>query len=247
MPTTLGEIVAVERSTKQRAYAEVIRRSRELAKPQLTFGVSRTYEKIDDAAPDLPPESTRVQLRADEELQAMVKLLTRSWNLELTKDQADTLAKADLIIDGQTLIPAAPVSFLLYLGKQIDELDEIIRAIPVLDEKEDWEWSDEQNCYVTPPIRTHKTEKMPKSIVVWTPPTPEYKQEPKIKDFTEDRVVGYWRTIKSSGAMPAKRKAELLERLQTLRAEVKRSRERANQQVVTDMAVGRAVFDWLLR
>ncbi len=44
--------------------------------------------------------------------------------------------------------------------------------------------------------------------------------------YYEDVAVGFWRTVKFSGALPAKRVGELLERVEKLQQAVKFARER---------------------
>jgi hypothetical protein len=60
-------------------------------------------------------------------------------------------------------------------------------------------------------------------------------------------VVGHWRTIKFSGALPAKRVNELLERVERLQQAVKFAREEANDIEVEDEKVGAKVFQYLFK
>jgi hypothetical protein len=62
---------------------------------------------------------------------------------------------------------------------------------------------------------------------------------------TEDVIDGYWDKVRFSGAVPASRKDELLERCQALIEAVQRAREAANQIDVQDAPIGQAVFDHL--
>jgi len=63
--------------------------------------------------------------------------------------------------------------------------------------------------------------------------------------FTVDEPVGDWSTVKFSGALPADRRRQLVDRVVALAEAVKVARESANQYDVTDLAVGRQVFDYL--
>ena len=62
----------------------------------------------------------------------------------------------------------------------------------------------------------------------------------------EDVTVGFWRTVKFSGALPAKRVNELLERVEKLQEAVKFAREEANNAETSDQKVGDAVFKFLI-
>ena len=63
--------------------------------------------------------------------------------------------------------------------------------------------------------------------------------------YHEDVVVGYWKTVKFSGALPATRIKELLDRVDKLQQAVKYAREEANNTEVTDQHVGDTVFGYL--
>jgi hypothetical protein len=245
--TTLGQIVGVRRGALARNYAEVIRRKRQLEKPALVTGITRTYEPKDPVEGDhLPPERTRVQLLVEDELREMVKLWTRSWDLTATQDEAHTRAFADVELDGETLLRHVPVTTLLYLEKQLSEVAEGLRAMPTLDAAEDWEFSDEARAYRTPVIQNVRTKKVPRNHVK-AMPTPEFPNIiPQVEVWQEDVQVGTWTTRKLSGAMFASRKAELLDKVERLRAAVKFATERANQTTVEDQHVGKPLLDWLM-
>ena len=57
---------------------------------------------------------------------------------------------------------------------------------------------------------------------------------------------GDWTTVKFSGALPAVRHRQLLERVAKLQQAVKYAREEANATEITDAKAGERVFAWLL-
>jgi hypothetical protein len=59
--------------------------------------------------------------------------------------------------------------------------------------------------------------------------------------------VGYWTTVKFSGALPARRVNELIDRVEKLQHAVKFAREEANNLEITDQRVGEVVFSYLFR
>ena len=67
----------------------------------------------------------------------------------------------------------------------------------------------------------------------------------QVEVYYEDVAVGYWRTVKFSGALPARRVNELLERVERLQQAVKFAREEANNLEVEDQKVGEKVFQYL--
>jgi hypothetical protein len=58
-------------------------------------------------------------------------------------------------------------------------------------------------------------------------------------------TVGYWRTVKFSGALPAKRVNELLEKVEKVQQAVKFAREEANGVEVTDATAGEKVLGYI--
>ncbi len=63
--------------------------------------------------------------------------------------------------------------------------------------------------------------------------------------YFEDVLVGYWTTVKYSGALPQARINELKSRVVKLSEAVKVAREEANAVTVTDQKIGDRVFDYL--
>ena len=57
--------------------------------------------------------------------------------------------------------------------------------------------------------------------------------------------MGFWKTIKYSGAMPAHRVKQLLDRIERLEEAVKFAREEANGKEVDDIKHGRKVMTWI--
>ncbi len=61
----------------------------------------------------------------------------------------------------------------------------------------------------------------------------------------EDIIVGCWKTVKFSGALPASRVKELPDRVDKLQQAVKYAREEANSIEASDKRVGEGVFGYL--
>src|SRR6266540_1537121 len=159
--TLLNQIVALEKGVKSRAYADFTAAHHQLQKTPLLSGISRTYKPKDDEGEQLPPESTRVQLRAAEVVKDVERALTRLFDVTLTKAVA--------------------------------------------------------------------TEKHPAQVEM----------------YFEDVLVGYWTTVKFSGALPQARVSELKARVVKLAEAVKVAREAANSTQVTDQKIGDKIFGYL--
>jgi len=87
-----------------------------------------------------------------------------------------------------------------------------------------------------------KTKKIPRNHVK---AEATEKHPAQVEVYYEDVVVGNWRTIKFSSALPAKRVNELLSRVEKLQEAVKFAREEANNLEVVEQKVGAKIFDYL--
>ena len=101
-------------------------------------GISRTYQPKDEEGEQLPPESTRVQVQAEDVLRETAATLTRLFDVTATKDWANCTARADVKVDGRVLVADVPVSYLLFLEKQLTDLHTFVKKLPVLDAAESW-------------------------------------------------------------------------------------------------------------
>ncbi len=240
----LNQIIAVEKGVKSKAQQDLAGVQHGLTKPALLAGISRTYQPKDEEGEQLPPESTRVQVKAEDVLRETAKTLTRLFDVTATKDWANRTACADITVDGETLLREVPVSYLLFLEKQLGELGGFLRRLPVLDAAESWSQDPSTDWWKTEAVRTVRTRKVPRNHVK-AEATENHPAQVEV--YYEDIPVGYWTTVKFSGALPARRVNELLERLEKLQQAVKFAREEANGAEVTDRRVGEAVFGYLFR
>lgn len=240
--TKLNQIIAVEKGVKNQAFEVLTNSYQLLTKTALMSGIARTYKPKDDDGDKLPAESTKVQIRVEEVVQAVGSSLTRLFDLTLTKDQANGLAKADVVVDGVVLLEAVPVTTLLFLEKQLTDLHTFVKKLPILDPAETWEFNESANCQAAPPTGSVKTKKVPRNHVKAEATD---RHPAQVELYYEDVIVGYWTTIKYSGALPSKTVAEMTQRVAKLQAAVKFAREEANNTTVTDAKMGEKIFSYI--
>ena len=238
----LNQIIAIEKGVKSRSFQELTEAHHSLQKPALLAGIARTYRPKDEEGEQLPAESTKVQIKADDVIRKTVAILTRLFDVTATKDWGNCVAKADVIVDGNKLLEQVPVSYLLFLEKQLVDLHTFVRKLPTLDASETWTFDASADCWATEPVQTVRTKKIPRNHVK---AEATEKHPAQVEVYYEDVTVGYWRTVKFSGALPAQRINELLERVEKLQQAVKFAREEANNAEVEDQKVGEAVFQYL--
>lgn len=238
----LNQIIAVEKSVKSRSFQELTEAHHALQKPALLSGISRNYRPKDEEGEQLPPESTRVQVKAEEIIQSTARILANLFDVTATKDWTNCEARADVVVGEQVLIKDAPVSYLLFLEKQLVDLNTFVRKLPVLDASESWSFDPGADCYATEPVQTVRTKKIPRNHVK---AEATEKHPAQVEVYYEDVTVGYWRTVKFSGALPAQRVHELLNHIQKLQQAVKFAREEANSVEAKEQKIGEKFFNYL--
>jgi hypothetical protein len=192
----------------------------------------------------LPPENKDVQQRVLTGLKVVREQQTRIFDLTLARDATNMLAKADVVVDGKTIIKGAPVTYLLWLAHQLDDLHSEVKKIPTLDPAEKWTFDNDQNLFATKTSEQIRTKKIQMPLVLHAP-TKEHPAQ--VKEVTSDVITGTWKTIKYSSAMPVDQKDAMLARVEKLQAAVKQARETANDiEIVKDLpSAGKAVFDFV--
>ena len=159
--TKLHQFIALMEAFKAEENRRYDRAYHDAQKPVLFDGLTRTYEPRDEDGEVFPPESTLVQRRASELLTEWRDSMSLLLDAELTQDTANTLAKADVVIDGKTLLKDVPLTNLLRLERNITHIRTVIDALPVLDPSKSWTWDKSKDCWITPPTEKFRTRKIP--------------------------------------------------------------------------------------
>lgn len=242
MGTRLNQIVAVEKGVKTKAERDLTDIYHKIQKTPLVNGISRNYQPRDENGESLPPENTPVQVRAEDALAEAGTALTRLFDVTATKDFGNQQATADVVVDGQTLVVKAPVTYLLFLEKKLTDVHTFVKKLPVLDAAETWEYDPNADVHKTATVKTTRTKKVPRNHVK---AEATERHPAQVEVYHEDVIVGDWSTVKFSGALPATRVKELLTRVEKLQNAVKFAREEANTTTVNDVKVGERVFEYL--
>lgn len=240
--TLLNQIVAVENGTKSRTTRELTVLHRNTQRENLFSGINRTYRPKDEEGDQLPSETTNVQINVRDVLDEASKVLTKLFDVVLTKESGNTQAKADVVVDGQTLLADVPVTYLLFLEKQLGDVHTFVSKLPILDSAQRWTLDANSGVYKSEIVETTRTKKIPRNHVK---AEATEKHPAQVEVFYEDQIVGYWSKEDTSGAIPATRRAQLVHRVEKLQEAVKYAREKANSFEVEDRHAGEAVFRYL--
>lgn len=238
----LNQIIAIEKTTKSRSFQELSEAHHALQRTNLLAGIARTYRPKDEEGEQLPPEATRVQSKAADIMRQVSETLAKLFDVTATKDWANCTAKADVVVDGRTLLAQVPATYLLFLEKQLVDLHTFVKKLPVLDASESWTFDASADAWATEPVQTLRTKKIPRNHVK---AEATEKHPAQVEVYYEDVTVGYWRTVKFSGALPAQRVNEMLERVEKLQHAVKFAREEANNLEVQEQKVGAQILGYI--
>lgn len=238
----LNQVLAIEKQTKASAAEQVTQIYHTLQKENLLAGLSKTYKSNSEDGERFPPESQQVQLRVKRALSAVANALGPVMNATASRDLANCEAKADVVVDGKTILSGVPAVTLLWLEKQLVDIHTLILKLPSLPQTETWTFDTNQDCYATAPVETVKTKKIAKPFVK----AEATKEHPaQVEVVHEDVIQGYWTTVKFSGAIPLEDKRVLRERCEALLAAVKFARETANLVDAPKFSVANEVFNFL--
>ena len=240
--TKLNQIVAVEKGIKGSAEKALTEAHHGLKKADLLTGISRGYKPLAEDGEQFPPEHKRVQVQVEDVISRTAGILTELFDVTATKDFANCDARASVEVDGHVLVADAPVTYLLWLEKRLTLIHEFVKELPTLSEADEWHKDASTGLWSTSEEKTHKTKKLPRAFEK-APATDKHPAQ--VETVYEDVIVGYWTTVKRSGAAPATRVRQLLDRVEKLQRAVKMARESANASEAKSVKVGAKIFGYL--
>jgi len=218
---------------------------------------AKTYSPFIEGDKDIPEtEKKLMTTTVRERLNYTTKSLIKAVDILATKEQTNTVAKADIVIldeDGgivSTLAEAVPVSALLQMEKQFQEYRKMYSKMPTFNTETSWIIgvnAKGEECYVEKDeketIRTRSeiiTESFNPNPI---PGSEKYKMEPKDKKVNSP--VGKYKTVTKTGRMSPKDKADILDRLDQVIRAVKAARAKANSIDVVDMNIAKDIFSFI--
>lgn len=240
----LNQIVAVVNGKKTEAQKALTNVYRKCDQVEIFNGLHRTYRPLDEEGETFPNESKPVQFTVDQALEESKEILKGLFDVIATQDYNNGEAKADVVVDGNTVLEGVPVTYLLFLEKQLTDINTFFSKLPTLDIGESWVKDENKGFYVGNTYETGKTKKVLQHKVLYD----ATKEHPaQVEKWTEDVKVGIWLNQKFSGAMPVVEKKKLLEKTRKLQDAVKFARETANNMEVQNVLVGDKIFNYLLK
>lgn len=238
----LHQLLTLVTGIKTRNYKEVTDISKLFQKPDLFSGHARTYETRSAGDETFPDDSKNPQCNARDLLERVRKLETEIWDSRAARDFANMEAKADVVMGETVIVKDAPVTWLLDMEKQLNDLRKIIELIPILDSAQIWTEDTHNGIWRSAVTQTHKTRKVDE-VVVLLEPTKEHPGKAEIRP--KDVTVGYWNQTNFSGALPATVKKGYIDKINALADAFKLARGQANKVEVKLQDVGKNIFDYI--
>lgn len=239
----MHQAIAIESGTKKRVQKDLTQLYHTLQREKSFQGQSKTYTPADDDGTVFPDEQQLVQNQAEDVLQAVAETTTELIDCIAAKDFGNCGALADVVLDGEVLLKQVPATHLLFLEKQLVDVQTVLGSMPVLDPQ--YKWSENQaGGYRSDTVQTSKSAK--KHEVVRLAAATEHHAE-QAQLVAVDVTIGTWATTKLSGAVTPDRKKQLLGRCRDLLVAVKFARETANSTQIESKEVGAKLFGYLLK
>jgi len=231
----LNQIIAIVNGRKTQTVERQTAAYHLLQKVESLNGLTRVYKPKDEMGEQFPPENKLVQVKAKTVLDTVAADLIELFDIVLTQDSANCLASADIVIDNKVIAAKVPVTYLLFLEKQLIGLATAIAKLPTLDPGEQWQFDPTQDCYRSEPAQTTKGKKTMRSHVKYE----ATKEHPaQVETYFEDVNVGTWTSTKFSGAVTIQDRNLWSDRVKQLSDAVKMAREAANNLDVDNKKIG---------
>lgn len=247
MPQTLGQVVASDAHARSEANKRGGQVLKDIQKHDRFAGFTRTYRPFEDDEDGtrglaLPPETKVVQARAEDMLAQLARELAPAIDWAATKDEANTRARADVVVGDRVLLTAVPATHLLHMEKVLADIGDAVAKLPVLPPDETWTRDDSMGLYKSAGAQTIRSEQEYVPLVLHEG---NQHHPPQVKPVAKQVPKGRWTTEKYSGAVTASRKRDLEARVAALRTAFKRAREEANRSPAENVTEAHALFGYL--
>lgn len=238
----LHQIIPIVTGRKSDAEKALTAAYHTLKKPEPFIGLMRSYSPFGDLESDkLPEEKKYVQTNVFKEYEGVKNQVNALLKIVAAQERSNCGALTDVVVDGQTILSQIPATYCLFLEKKLADLTTFISHIPTLDAAQKWTYDEDLEAYRAAERTTTHLKKLPK-VITLAEPTDKHPAQTQL--LQEDKIIGNWTNIALSGAIPAKMKNELKERVGKLLEAVVTAREKANSVEVVDVDTSK-VLDYV--
>lgn len=205
-----------------------------------------TFTPSAEGASAVTEQQSDIQSTVAKELEWIAPHLAKTLDISLQIEDANTRAKADVMLpDGTVLLADVPATTLLPLQKRIAELQQLIASIPTLDPAKGFQPDEAagKGIFKARPIRKNRTAKVQEPLVL-APATEQHAAQVQL--VSKDVVTGTIVEEEWSGLITPAQKADLLERVELVSRAVRAARSRANEaEVDKTKRIGKPLLDFI--
>ena len=216
-------------------------------KPHLFRKKVVTFQSNQEGVAAVTETQSDIQSTLTKEVDWVKGFLTKAFDASYQIDTGNTIAKADLVAEGGSLlVKDVPATYLLQLEKQLQQVRELALTIPTLDPAQGFapDTAAGKGIYVAREVVKPRTKKA-KKLYTLAPATDKHPAQVQLLD--EDVEVGSIREQEWSALTTPAVKSEVLNRVDSLIQAVKKARSRANSidLDVTSQKIGKQLLDYV--
>jgi hypothetical protein len=215
-------------------------------KPDHFRGHTKTVRYFDESRSGENTDETKEMVTTvQDKLDYMFKSTGRHYDALLQLEEANGRARADLVVNGVTIMKDVPATFLLGMETRLKGLRDVLMAIPTLEMSTKWEADKNlgKGKYRAEPAVTMKGEKTLKSRVL-VDPTKEHPAQ--VQQWNEDVPVARTEVTHTSSMITPSEKSTMLGRIDALISGVKKARQRANCVETKNIKIAKDIFAYIL-
>ena len=243
----LHSIIAVEKDVKAKNQSVFQETLKIFNRPESFEGFTKVYTPKEEDGTEFPTERKELVTTVHERLNYTFKNFANLLDLLGKKESSNTMAKADLIVDGETLAKDVPATLLLDLEKHFKEVLNILQRIPTL--PSDVAWEVDPNAEKKGVVRTKYPVETLRNVKIRdfrtvAEATKEHKAQ--IAEVEKTVVEGTWKHTHWSGMISSAEKSRYINNVELLIRGAKKARMRANNQEVSASRLGKQVHDFMM-
>lgn len=225
--TYLHQVIAVIKKLHSDYNANRTEIYKKVQKGTLFNTFTKVFTPKEEEGTVYPPEGTsHIPFSVEEMMREFSKSCSTYINHCYAQDVGNTLAKADLVVDGITIIRDCPIAFLIGLEDFANDWYTFVNHLPTLDIDKRWVYDEGQGRYISDPVTSlkMKTVKVPHVVVEATEKHPA-----QYTILDDSRLEGTWTTTHYSTAIPARHKQDMLDRVNNLKIAIRAAIQLANR------------------
>lgn len=194
---------------------------------------------------------SNIQTTVLKELELLTPFLAKSFDASYRVSEANTVARADVVLDldngAVTLLTGVPATTLLELEKRLNDITNLVNAIPTLDPAKGFNPDSQKGLGYYQARKINKTRtKKEKVVLVKYQATKEHPAQTELID--QDIPVGTVQEQEWSGLITPSEKSDLLSRVETLARAVRQARSRANEvEVDTSKKIANKLLNFIFQ